>query len=237
MLAHLEALLGRGRQDRAQGIALGQPGQEALHRGGLLPELEIGHQLVAAAGTIPAEADIGAFGLGDGQIGDHGLAAVAPHRPLAFAGLVAQVAQGLDQGATVAQFGLDGAEVGHRGTLRRTAWGGRALWAGGRTPEAGLKWTGFGTGWWGLALGGLLLQRSLLMEAGHGILAIGLGGGAGGEHGAQAGLDRASEGLASGSLDADHLLLNPAIGQDAVTNRLLAHARCALSGMDANRGA
>ena len=121
MLAHLEALLGRGRQDRAQGIALGQAGQEALHRGGLLPELEVGHQLIAAAGAIPAEADVRPFGLGDGQIGDHALAAVAPHLTLALAGLVAQVAQGLDQGAAVAQFSLDGAEVGHRGSLGRTA--------------------------------------------------------------------------------------------------------------------
>ena len=118
MLAHFETLLGRGRQDRTKGVALGQAGQEALHRGGLLPEVQIGHQLVAAGGVIPAEANVRTFGLGDGQIGDHGLAAVTAHRPLALTRLVAQVAQGFDQGAAVAQFGLDGAEVGHRGTLR-----------------------------------------------------------------------------------------------------------------------
>jgi hypothetical protein len=61
-------------------LPLGEAGQETLHGDGLLPEIEVGHQLVAAVGVVPTEADVGSLLLGDGQVSHHRLAAVAPHR-------------------------------------------------------------------------------------------------------------------------------------------------------------
>lgn len=90
-------------------------------------------------------------------------------------------------------------------------------------------------------LAGTLLQRCRLLQVARprpgSDLVKGLGGRSGRKHAAEAGLDRAGEGVAGGSLHTDHFLLDPAVGKDAVTNRLLAHARGALGGPDASRDA
>ena len=83
------------------------------------PEVQIGDQLIAAGGAVPAETQIGGAGIvsgGNGQVRDDGLTAIATHRSFALTGTVTQVAKGLDQGGAITQFRLDGAEVRHQET-------------------------------------------------------------------------------------------------------------------------
>jgi hypothetical protein len=79
LLAQFKARFRAGRKNGAQGIALAELGHKALHRHRLIPEVEIGHQLVAARIRVEPEADVGAIGLEHRQLGLKGLAPVAAH--------------------------------------------------------------------------------------------------------------------------------------------------------------
>ena len=98
---HLETFLGAGGEDGAQGIALAEQGQEALHRHGLAPEVEVGHQLIATVVRVEQKADVTPLGGGEHHITGEGLAAVAANGPRACGRGVAEVGQGLEEGTAI----------------------------------------------------------------------------------------------------------------------------------------
>jgi len=54
--------------------------------GCLLPEIEIGHQLIGTVGGIPAKTEIAAFLHRNGKLRFNGLTAIAPHLTGTFFG-------------------------------------------------------------------------------------------------------------------------------------------------------
>jgi hypothetical protein len=94
-------------------------GHKALHRHRLIPEVKVGHQLIAARSGVQTETDVSAIGLEHRQLGLEGLTPVAAHLQGSFGWGMAQVAERSEQGLAIAKLGFDRAEVRHRWEQRR----------------------------------------------------------------------------------------------------------------------
>ena len=115
-----------------QGVALGEEGQESLHRNGLTPKIQIGDQLITLLGAVPTKTDISTAFLRAAEISCNSLAAVATHRLLNAGRLLAHIAQRSHQGLAIAELSFDRAEVRHGGLV---VWVGK-LW----TAETAQPW-------------------------------------------------------------------------------------------------
>ena len=122
LLGHLEALfVGRG-ENRIEGIALRELGQEAFDRNRLLPQVKVGNQLIGTGLSIPAKPQVSTFLHCNGEISSHGLAAVPTNRTFPLFRGVTQIFKGLNQWLELTQLGLYGAEVRHQFSWAGNVW-------------------------------------------------------------------------------------------------------------------